>query len=70
VKAPALLVTGESTLDRVLPVGVTRRYLDDIDSARHVVLEHTGHLGSVTRPDEFASVVRSFVENDAIRLSA
>ena len=70
VKAPALLVTGEPALDRVLPVGVTRRYLDDIDSARHVVLEHTGHLGFVTRPDEFAGVVRSFVENDGVRLSA
>ena len=70
VKAPTLLVTGERRLDRVLPVDVTRRYLDDIDSARHVVLEHTGHLGSVTRPDEFAGVVRSFVGNDDIRLSA
>ena len=70
VKAPTLLVTGERHLDRVLPVDVTRRYLDDIDLARHVVLEHTGHIGSVTRPDAFADVVRSFVENDAIRLSA
>jgi pimeloyl-ACP methyl ester carboxylesterase len=70
VKAPTLLVTGERHLDRVLPVDVTRRYLDDIDLARLVVLEHTGHLGSVTRPEEFAAVVRSFVENDDVRLSA
>lgn len=70
VKAPALVVTGEPALDRVMPVDVTRRYLDDIDSARHVVLKHTGHLGSMTRPDEFAVVVNSFVENDGIRLSA
>ena len=70
VKAPVLLVTGEPALDRVLPVDVTRRYLDDIDSVQHVVLEHTGHLGSVTRPFEFADVVRSFVENDGVRLSA
>lgn len=70
VKAPTLVVTGEPALDRVLPVGVTRRYLDDIDSARHVVLEHTGHIGSVTRPDEFAAVVNNFVENDGVRLSA
>jgi pimeloyl-ACP methyl ester carboxylesterase len=70
VKAPALIVTGEPALDRVLPVDVTRRYLDDIDSARHVVLKQTGHIGSVTRPDEFAAVVRSFVESDDIRLSA
>ena len=70
VKAPCLVITGETALDRVMPVAITRRYLDDIDAARHVVLEHTGHLGSVTRPDEFAGVVRSFVENDAVRLSA
>ena len=62
VKAPALVVTGEPVLDRVLPVDVTRRYLDDLDSARHVVLEHTGHLGSVTRPDEFADVLGRFVD--------
>ena len=70
VKAPALVVTGEPALDRVLPVAVTRRYLDDIDSARHVVMEHTGHIGSVTRPEEFAGVVQRFLENDGVRLSA
>ena len=70
VKAPTLLVTGEPALARVLPVAVTRRYLDDIDSARHVVLKRTGHLGSMTRPDEFAGVVNGFLENDGIRLSA
>ena len=70
VKAPALVVTGEAVLDRVVPVDVTRRYLDDIDSARHVVLKHTGHLGSVTRPHEFARAVQRFVENDGLRLSA
>lgn len=62
VKAPALLVTGEPELDRVLPVEVTRRYLDDLHSARHVILAHTGHLGSVTRPDEFAGVLGRFVD--------
>ena len=62
VKAPALVVTGEPVLDRVLPVDVTRRYLDDLASARHVVLEHTGHLGSVTRPGEFADVLGRFVD--------
>ena len=68
VKAPALVVTGEAVLDRVLPVAVTRRYLDDLDSARHVVLAHTGHLGSVTRPGEFADALGRFV--DDVRLSA
>ncbi|HUQ86084.1 MAG TPA: alpha/beta hydrolase [Vicinamibacterales bacterium] len=70
VKAPALVVTGEPVLDRVLPVAVTRRYLDDIDSVGHVVMKHTGHLGFVTQPAEFARVVQSFVENHGFRLSA
>jgi len=68
VQAPALVVTGEEGLDLILPVGVTCRYLDDLDSAQHVVLKQTGHLGSVTKPDEFADVLGRFV--DGIRLSA
>ena len=68
VTAPALVVTGEPGLDRIVPVDVTRRYLDDLDSAQHVVLKHTGHLGTVTRPNEFADVLGRFV--DAVRRSA
>jgi pimeloyl-ACP methyl ester carboxylesterase len=61
VQAPALVITGEPVLDRVLPVAVTRRYLDDLGSAQHVVLKSTGHLGSVTRPDDFAEALERFV---------
>lgn len=68
VKAPALIVTGEPGLDNVVPVDVSRRYLDDLESAEHVVLEHTGHIGLVTRPDAFAQVLGRFV--DGVRLSA
>ena len=68
IKAPALLVTGEPSLDLVVPVDVTRRYLDELRSAEHVVLERTGHNGLVTRPDEFAGTIERFV--DGARLSA
>ena len=68
VTAPALVVTGEPGLDRIVPVDVTRRYLDDLDTAEHVVLPHTGHLGVVTRPREFADVLGRFV--NGVRLSA
>jgi pimeloyl-ACP methyl ester carboxylesterase len=68
IAAPALVVTGEPGLDRVVPVEVTKRYLDDLRSAEHVVLEQTGHLGLVTRPDAFARVLERFV--NAVRLSA
>jgi pimeloyl-ACP methyl ester carboxylesterase len=68
VKAPALLVTGEPGLDRVVPVDVSRRYLADLDRAEHVVLKRTGHLGVVTRPEAFAGVLERFM--DGVRLSA
>ncbi len=68
VTAPALIVTGEPDLDKVVPVDVTRRYLDELTGARHVVLKHTGHNGLVTRPDDFANVLGRFV--DGVRLSA
>jgi pimeloyl-ACP methyl ester carboxylesterase len=68
VKSPVLVVTGEPGLDRVVPVDVTRRYLDEFDEAEHVVLEGTGHIGLVTRPDAFAGVLERFV--NGARLSA
>lgn len=68
ILAPALVVTGEAGLDKVVPVEVTRRYLNELRSAQHVVLENTGHIGLVTKPDAFARVLERFV--DAVRLSA
>ena len=62
IAVPTLIVTGEPGLDRVVPVDVTRRYLDDLRSATHIVIKHTGHNGLVTRPDEFADVLGRFVD--------
>jgi 3-oxoadipate enol-lactonase len=62
VTAPTLIITGEAGLDRVVPVHGTLEYLNRIDGARHVTLEGTGHLGSITKPETFALVVREFVE--------
>jgi len=61
-------VTGEPGLDRVVPVDVSRRYLNDFAKAEHVVLQRTGHIGLVTRPDAFAGVLERFV--NGVRLSA
>lgn len=63
LSAPPLLLTGEPELDHVVPVDVTRRYLDDWPEAEHVVLPCTGHLGCVTRPAEFAQAVGRFVDD-------
>jgi len=71
VVAPTLVVTGEPALDWVIPVDDTVGYVRLIPGARHTVLEHTGHLGTLTRPAVFAAEVRRFVdglltENDEV----
>jgi pimeloyl-ACP methyl ester carboxylesterase len=69
ITAPTLIITGEPTLDRVVRVDSTLKYLELIADAQHRVLGATGHLGSVTRPEAFADLVADFLErareNDA-----
>jgi pimeloyl-ACP methyl ester carboxylesterase len=66
VETPALIVTGERALDRVVPVQRTREYLALWPHARLATIERTGHLGLITRPDAFAAVVAPFVaEHDS-----
>jgi len=65
VTAPVLVVTGEAHLERVVPVHLTREYLDLWPQAQAATLRHTGHLGLITRPDEFAKLVATFVEDAA-----
>jgi pimeloyl-ACP methyl ester carboxylesterase len=65
--APTLVVTGEPGLDRVTPVnGETddggSGYARLIRGARTAVIDRTGHLGVLTRPDRFAAIVRDFVD--------
>jgi len=62
ITAPTLIVTGEAHLDFVVPVNATAEYERLIPHARRVVLPSTGHLGAMTRPQEFAALVRTFVE--------
>ena len=71
-RTPALIITGEPGLDRVVPVGVTRKYLRVWPGARTATLHRTGHLGSMTRPTDFAELVAPFArradhESDAWR---
>jgi pimeloyl-ACP methyl ester carboxylesterase len=60
VRAPALIVTGEPHLDRVVPVQSTWEYLTLLRDARRLTLERTGHIGSITQPDRFAAAVSAF----------
>ena len=62
VTAPTLVVTGEPHLDHVVPVEGSSEYLRLIANARAAVIERTGHLGSITRPEAFAAIVRAFTE--------
>jgi pimeloyl-ACP methyl ester carboxylesterase len=61
VKAPTLVVSGDPALDHVVPADGTSQYERLIPGARAVMLDETGHLGSITRPDAFAAVVSAFV---------
>jgi pimeloyl-ACP methyl ester carboxylesterase len=61
IAAPTLVITGERHLDHVVPVDGSSEYLRLIPNARAAVLERTGHLGSITRPEAFAEIVRAFV---------
>jgi pimeloyl-ACP methyl ester carboxylesterase len=65
VRAPTLVISGEPHLDRIVPAENTRRYVDLIPGAQYYRLERTGHLGLITRPDTYASVVGDFVHRAA-----
>jgi pimeloyl-ACP methyl ester carboxylesterase len=72
-RKPALVITGEPGLDRVVAPELTRRYLDLLPGARCCTIPQTGHLGLMTKPREFREHVRRFLEevaDDARRASA
>ena len=66
ITARALVMTGEAALDQVVPVQVTEQYMKELHSAERVVLERTGHIGLVTRPDTFAEMLGRFVDGTRI----
>jgi pimeloyl-ACP methyl ester carboxylesterase len=61
VQAPTLVVTGEDSLDHVVPPSVSRWYLSLIPGARYTKLDGTGHIGMITQPVRFAHIVSDFV---------
>jgi len=61
VKVPTLVVTGEEALERVVPPRLTREYAAIWPHARVETLRRTGHLGMITRPHEFATLVTRFL---------
>ena len=63
VTAPTLIVSGEPALDFVVPSNGTIEYANLIAGARTVTLKGTGHLGSITKPEAFAELVRDFLRS-------
>jgi pimeloyl-ACP methyl ester carboxylesterase len=68
IDVPTLIVTGEGTLDRVVPVSQTAAYARVCARAETAVIPRTGHLGLITRPDTFAEIVSAFVSKVAAEL--
>jgi pimeloyl-ACP methyl ester carboxylesterase len=62
VRSPTLVITGEPHLDAVVPVDATRQYLALIRGAQYAQIPKTGHLGIITRPYVFASIVSEFIQ--------
>lgn len=61
VAAPALVVTGDPGLDRVVPVESTRTYVDALaGGAEYARIPRTGHMGLMTRPERFRDLVGDF----------
>ncbi len=67
VAAPTLIVTGERDLDFVVPAEGSIAYRHLIPGAQSVVLERTGHIGSITRPAAFADIVAQFTADCGAR---
>lgn len=65
IRAPTLVVPGDPDLDYIVPAGGTADYTQLIAGAQMVTLERTGHLGSVTKPQLFASAVGRFLASSA-----
>lgn len=63
IVCPTLIIHGEPTLDFVVDANETANYSRLIKDARSVVLERTGHLGSITRPRQFAMAVHQFIDS-------
>jgi pimeloyl-ACP methyl ester carboxylesterase len=64
-RLPTLVVTGDPALDRVVPVRLTHEYIRLWPHAHVASIANTGHLGLITRAEEFARLVVPFAEHAA-----
>lgn len=67
---PAMIVTGEDALERVVPPAATREYARWLPHAPVVTLAHTGHIGTVTKAREFTDCVATVLRASSTRSTA
>jgi 3-oxoadipate enol-lactonase len=71
LRVDTLVITGDDALERVVPPRLTREYNRMWPHAERATITSTGHLGTITRPQEFARLVADFsgravMRNDAM----
>src|SRR5204862_7769529 len=62
IAVPTLVIAGERALDKVVPPDDTMEYVRAIAGAEFHLFERTGHLGTASDPDRFASIVSTFLK--------
>jgi pimeloyl-ACP methyl ester carboxylesterase len=62
IAVPTLVIAGERALDKVVPPESTMEYVRTIAGAEFRLFERTGHLGTASAPDRFASLVSTFLK--------
>ncbi len=67
IPVPALIVTGEAALERVVPPVDTLRYREWLPHAQVATMAHTGHSGTVTRASDFARLIADFITSRSVR---
>ena len=61
IKIPTLVLSGEPGLDRITPAGEGEWIASRIPGAEYRLVDRTGHLAVLTRPDLVAGQIRSFL---------
>jgi len=63
VQCPTLIVHGDPSLDFVVDANESANYGHLINGARVVMMDGTGHIGSITQPQRFAAIVGAFLDD-------
>lgn len=64
ITVPSLLIAGKN--DKIVPLEVMKGMAESLPNATLVELENVGHLSSLEVPEEFTSILLSFVEEKGL----